>query len=83
MADEQLRGGFVWHELLTTDTNAAESFYQRVVGWSTKAWSNDDSYTLFMAGDNLKLGSTNLDAEQHFFCLHRRPPTRARSVLGY
>ena len=51
MTDEQLRGRFVWHALLTTDTHSAESFYQRVVGWSTKAWSHDNSYTLFMAGD--------------------------------
>jgi len=34
MAD-RLLGSFVWCELLTTDTAAAESFYKKVVGWTS------------------------------------------------
>ena len=34
MADKLL-GSFVWCELLTTDTAAADSFYKKVVGWSS------------------------------------------------
>lgn len=50
MADESLRGRFLWHELLTSDTASAAPFYKKVVGWKTAPWPNDASYTLFMAG---------------------------------
>ena len=46
MAD-RLLGSFVWCELLTTDTAAAESFYKKVVGWSAKPFAPDGSYTVF------------------------------------
>src|SRR3546814_9929308 len=29
-------GKFVWYELMTTDTAAAEAFYRSVIGWSAK-----------------------------------------------
>ena len=28
-----MQGNFVWYELLTTDTKAAQAFYGDVVGW--------------------------------------------------
>lgn len=34
--DTALLGRVVWHELLTTDTKAAEKFYTNVVGWTVK-----------------------------------------------
>jgi len=46
MADKLL-GSFVWCELLTTDTAAAESFYKKVVGWTAKPFGPDGSYTVF------------------------------------
>jgi uncharacterized protein len=52
MADKLL-GSFVWCELLTTDTAAAQSFYKKVVGWSAKPFAPDGSYTVF----NNSLGS--------------------------
>ena len=48
MSDVNIRGRFVWHELMTTDTEAAADFYGKVVGWSTQRWSGDSEYTLFM-----------------------------------
>lgn len=42
-----MRGNFVWHELMTTDTQSASSFYPRVTGWRTRPWEHDRSYTLF------------------------------------
>ena len=45
MAD-QLLGSFVWSELLTTDPAAAESFYKKVVGWTSKPFGPDGSYTV-------------------------------------
>lgn len=32
------RGRFVWYELLTSDTDAAEGFYTKVLGWGTDVW---------------------------------------------
>ncbi len=48
MSDVNIRGRFVWHELMTTDTEAAADFYAKVVGWSTHRWSPDSDYTLFV-----------------------------------
>jgi predicted enzyme related to lactoylglutathione lyase len=46
MADKLL-GSFVWCELMTTDTKAAESFYRKVVGWTSVPFAPDGSYTVF------------------------------------
>ncbi len=42
-------GRFIWHELLTTDTAGAASFYPKVVPWRTQP-SNMPGYTIWMAG---------------------------------
>jgi predicted enzyme related to lactoylglutathione lyase len=45
-------GKFVWYELMTTDTKAAEAFYRSVIGWGAKdAGMPGMAYTLLMAGD--------------------------------
>jgi predicted enzyme related to lactoylglutathione lyase len=32
-------GTFVWYDVMTSDTKAAESFYHEVIGWDAKrAW---------------------------------------------
>jgi hypothetical protein len=46
MADKLL-GSFVWCELLTTDLNAAGTFYSKVVGWKTVPFAPDGSYITF------------------------------------
>ena len=46
MADKLL-GSFVWCELMTADTAAAESFYKKVVGWTAVPFAPDGSYTVF------------------------------------
>jgi predicted enzyme related to lactoylglutathione lyase len=55
MMADLLHGRFVWSELMTTDTKAAERFYSRVVGWKTKPFpgseTSDAPYTLWMAGE--------------------------------
>lgn len=55
------RGRFVWHELLTTDTSAAQEFYKTVVGWSTMDSSMPGmEYTLFTAGETPVAGLMTL-----------------------
>jgi hypothetical protein len=44
-----VRGRFLWHELLTTDPGAASRFYARVAGWSTQDWDQNPSYRLLAA----------------------------------
>ena len=46
MADTLL-GSFIWCELMTTDTDAAEAFYKEVVGWTTVDHAPDGSYKIF------------------------------------
>ena len=49
MSNAEVRGRFIWHELLTTDTAAAATFYAKVLPWRTQP-SNMPGYTIFMAG---------------------------------
>lgn len=48
MADLTVRGQFVWHELWTPNPAGAHEFYSNVVGWSTQAWEQDPSYSMFV-----------------------------------
>jgi uncharacterized protein len=44
-------GKFVWYELMTTDTKAAETFYRGVIGWGAQdSGMPDVSYTLLTLG---------------------------------
>ena len=44
-------GKFVWYDVMTSDTKAAESFYRSVIGWDAKdSGKTDRSYTLFSVG---------------------------------
>lgn len=50
MAQRDSHGRFVWHELMTADTDAAKRFYGSVVGWSTEAWvGGNPDYTVWTA----------------------------------
>jgi len=47
----RLHGYFVWYELITTDMEAGQAFYTKVLGWGTRDGSMPGmSYTLFMLG---------------------------------
>jgi hypothetical protein len=48
MSNADIRGRFVWHELMTTDIKAAGAFYPKVTAWRTQAWDKDPSYTLWV-----------------------------------
>jgi predicted enzyme related to lactoylglutathione lyase len=63
MSDAKVRGRFVWHELLTSDPKAGAAFYTKVVGWKTQAWSEDGSYTMFVAKTGPMAGYMSLPDE--------------------
>jgi predicted enzyme related to lactoylglutathione lyase len=41
-----VRGRFVWHQLMTRDVAGAKKFYSKLVGWKTLPWPLDPSYTV-------------------------------------
>lgn len=41
---------FVWHDLITTDVEAAKTFYASVIGWNMQSFSPDNPYTVLSAG---------------------------------
>ena len=51
MSNADIRGRFIWHELLTTDTAGAAAFYPKVVPWRTQP-SSMPGYTIWMAGQS-------------------------------
>jgi len=59
MADSH--GRFVWYELMTTDMEAAKTFYADVLGWGTQDVSVPGmAYTLFTAGGTSVSGLMDL-----------------------
>src|SRR5438067_5715503 len=45
---------FVWYDVMTTDTKAAEDFYGRVMGWDMKdSGMPDQYYTLLLVGQTM------------------------------
>jgi uncharacterized protein len=49
MSNADIRGRFVWHELMTTDPQAAGAFYSKVLPWKTQPSGMPD-YTLWVSG---------------------------------
>jgi predicted enzyme related to lactoylglutathione lyase len=43
---EDVRGRFVWHQLMTRDVPGAKNFYSKLVGWKTMPWPLDPAYTV-------------------------------------
>ena len=63
MGDTFPRGRFVWHELMTTDPDAAVRFYSKVVGWQVQSWEADPSYRLWTMGGPPRGGLMRLPEE--------------------
>jgi uncharacterized protein len=50
MPESTPRGRFVWHELMTTNPDSAQSFYTEVIGWGTQQWEGSTTpYTMWTA----------------------------------
>jgi len=62
MSNADIRGRFVWHELMTTDPDAAAAFYSKVVPWKTQP-SGMPSYTLWMSGKTQAGGLMELPSD--------------------
>jgi hypothetical protein len=57
-------GTFVWYELMTTDTAAAETFYRSVIGWGSEAFAEAPlPYSYFTAQDGPVAGLMTLPPE--------------------
>jgi predicted enzyme related to lactoylglutathione lyase len=64
MANEAVRGRFLWYDLLTTDPEAAKRFYGKVVGWKTETWSGGEMpYEMWQAAHGAIGGIMQLPAE--------------------
>ena len=50
MSNAEIRGLFVWHELMTTDPQSAAAFYAGVFRWKAQP-SSVPGYTLWMSGE--------------------------------
>src|SRR5262249_55670085 len=45
---------FVWYDVMTTDTKAAEDFYRHVIGWNIKdSGMPDQCYKLLLVGETM------------------------------
>jgi predicted enzyme related to lactoylglutathione lyase len=63
MAAPTLRGRFVWHELNTTDPDAAARFYPGITGWKVEPFEHDPTYRLWVTDGVGMGGLTRLPAE--------------------
>lgn len=55
MSNAEIRGRFVWHELMTTDPQSAAAFYSKVLPWKTQSSGMPD-YTLWVSGEAMTAG---------------------------
>jgi predicted enzyme related to lactoylglutathione lyase len=58
-----VRGRFVWHELMSRDVPAAKTFYSKLAGWKTIPWPLDPSYTVCHADSGPVAGLMAIPAE--------------------
>jgi len=58
-----VRGRFVWHELMTRDVPGARNFYSKLVGWKTIPWPLDPAYTICHADDGPVAGLMQMPAD--------------------
>ncbi|HYJ42398.1 MAG TPA: VOC family protein [Steroidobacteraceae bacterium] len=58
-----VRGRFVWHQLMTRDVPGAKEFYSGLMGWKAQAWPLDPAYTVCHAGDVPVAGIMEIPAD--------------------
>ena len=60
---EDVRGRFVWHQLMTRDVPGAKKYYSKLVGWKTMPWPLDPAYTVCHADAGPVAGIMEIPAE--------------------
>ena len=63
MSNGNVRGRFLWHELLTSDPAAAIAYYSKVVGWKKETWGPDESYQMLAGPGGAMAGVLALPEE--------------------
>jgi len=58
-----VRGRFVWHELMTRDVPGAKKFYSGLTGWKPQAWPLDPTYTVNHSAHGPQAGFMNIPAD--------------------
>ena len=58
-----VRGRFVWHQLMTRDVPGAKKFYSKLVGWKTMPWPLDPAYTVCHADAGPVAGITEMPSD--------------------
>jgi len=76
-----VRGRFVWHELMTRDVPAAKTFYSKLTGWKTIPWPLDPTYTVCHADTGPVAGIMQIPAELPAATMQATPDIRACSIL--
>ncbi len=66
MADQSVRGRFIWHELATRDGSGARSFYAQALGWTHVASDHNADYSMFAAQRGLLAGVGSLEGAPHW-----------------
>ncbi len=58
-----VRGKFVWHQLMTRDVPGAKKFYSKLTGWKLQPWPPDPNYTVCHAEVGPVAGIMGMHAE--------------------
>ncbi len=49
-------GLFVWHEMNSPDVSIADVFYSQLIGWTSRPWEPNPSYTIWTLGREARAG---------------------------
>ncbi|MFO7587141.1 MAG: VOC family protein [Gemmatimonadota bacterium] len=64
MTSADVRGRFLWYDLMTTDVPAAQAFYRSVAGWGVETWdAGEKPYPMWTVGERPIGGAMDLPAE--------------------
>jgi len=58
-----VRGRFVWHQLMTRDVPGAKKFYSGLIGWKALPWPLDPAYTVCHADSGPVAGIMEIPAD--------------------
>ena len=77
---EDVRGRFVWHQLMTRDVPGAKKYYSKLIGWKTMPWPLDPAYTVCHADAGPVAGIMEIPSEAPDVPSHWLPYMGTRDV---